>query len=275
MPTIEQNRSLWSDYHWKDLGEEWSSAWGGSEFQWQWSILPRIRAFLPASTILEIASGCGRWTQYLKHYCNNLIGVDLSESCVEVCRSRFSADRQMAFHVNNGRSLSMVPDGSVDFAFSFDSLVHAEAEVLESYMAQLAKKLAPDGIGFIHHSNLGSYPYYYSMRNMVPKVGRLLTKVGLADNDGMRTLDMTADLFVTFAERTGLRCTSQEIINWSSRRLIDCISTFTLPGSRWMRPNVVVRNPLFMKEASYIRKLSPLYLPADIAVLPGPLPQSQ
>jgi cyclopropane fatty-acyl-phospholipid synthase-like methyltransferase len=39
-----------------------------------------------------------------------------------------------------------------DFVFSFDSLVHVESDVIENYLTQLAKKLKPNGIGFIHHS---------------------------------------------------------------------------------------------------------------------------
>ncbi|MBA2689053.1 MAG: class I SAM-dependent methyltransferase [Gemmatimonadaceae bacterium] len=266
MPTIERNRSIWSDYHWVDHGEEWSSTWGGSEFQWQWSLLPRIRAFLPAANILEIATGCGRWTQYLKNYCDRLIGVDLSEPCIQVCERRFAAYPHMKFHVNNGTSLATVPDGSVDFVFSFDSLVHAEADVLEAYLAELAKKLSPDGVGFIHHSNLGSYPLYYSIRNLVPKIGAGLTRIGLADNDGMRALSMTAKSFARYAEQAGLQCISQEIVNWSSTRLIDCMSTFTLRSSKWTRPNAILKNSLFMREAKNIRKLSRLYPAADVGV---------
>lgn len=59
--------------------------------------------------------------------------------------------------INDGRSLDAVVDGSVDFVFSFDSLVHLEVEVIESYLKQLASKLTPNGVGFIHHSNMGEY----------------------------------------------------------------------------------------------------------------------
>ena len=37
----------------------------------------------------------------------------------------------------------MIQDKSIDFVFSFDSLVHAEAEVIEAYLNQLAMKLQP------------------------------------------------------------------------------------------------------------------------------------
>src|SRR4029077_1318302 len=67
-------------------------------------------------------------------------------------------NKHLAFYVNDGSSLDVVPDGSVDFVFSFDSLVHAEKDVIERYIQQLSKKLKLDGVGFIHHSNLGAYP---------------------------------------------------------------------------------------------------------------------
>src|SRR4030095_8370524 len=48
----------------RSRGEEWSSAWGGSEAQWLGAIFLRIRAFIPTDTILEIAPGFGRWTNF-------------------------------------------------------------------------------------------------------------------------------------------------------------------------------------------------------------------
>ena len=259
MPTIERNLSLWADYNWEQQGEEWSSAWGGSQFQWQWTLLPRIHAFIPAATILEIGPGFGRWANYLKDYCDQLIGVDLSENCIRSCQQRFLAYPHLSFHINDGKSLAKIPDGSVDFAFSFDSLVHADADVLEAYLTQLARKLRPDGVGFIHHSNLGAYRYYYSLKTLMPRVGGHLWRIGLLDNDGLRSISMTAGLFERYAKRVGLQCISQEIINWASRRLIDCFSIFTPVASKWARPNAILKNPSFMKEAEYIRRLSHLY----------------
>jgi hypothetical protein len=71
MPTVEQNLQLWNSiYGWTQQGEEWSSAWGGSEAQWLGAIFPRIRAFIPTDSILEIAPGFGRWTNFLKRWCS-------------------------------------------------------------------------------------------------------------------------------------------------------------------------------------------------------------
>ena len=51
----------------------------------------------------------------------------------------------------------MIPDGSVDFVFSFDSFVHPDREIVEAYLRQLGAKLKIGGKGFIHHSNFGEY----------------------------------------------------------------------------------------------------------------------
>src|SRR5215467_10639155 len=101
MPSIADNLKVWDGYDWFRHGEEWSSEWGGSDAQWHSSIFPRIHRFLPADTILEIGPGSGRWTQYLKDYCAHLIVVDLSPSCIEMCRARFQASPHVVCHVND------------------------------------------------------------------------------------------------------------------------------------------------------------------------------
>src|SRR5207248_6740177 len=139
-------------YDWPQKGEEWSSSWGGPEAQWFGAVLPRIHAFVPAHTILEIAPGFGRWTRYLKDYCHDLIVVDMAERCIKACQQAFASSSHITYHVNDGKSLAMIADRSIDFVFSFDSLVHAEADVIAAYLGQLARKLAPNGAGFFHHS---------------------------------------------------------------------------------------------------------------------------
>src|SRR5258708_21494528 len=71
-------------YDWKEAGEEWSEPWGNSAAQWAGTIFPRIRECLPAATILEIASGFGRWRHFLKDYFNVLWAVVKSGDCIEV-----------------------------------------------------------------------------------------------------------------------------------------------------------------------------------------------
>jgi len=267
MPTIEENKSVWDGTrNWSTGGEEWSKEWGTSSMQWYGTILPRIHAFLPVPTILEIAPGFGRWTEFLKNSCTNLMVVDLSEKCIRACQERFSNCSHITYFVNDGKSLDMIPDNTIDFIFSFDSLVHAEDTIISAYIAQFPKKLKQNGVAFIHHSNLGEYSNYVKMIDMIskiPKLSGLLIRLGILDDVGSnlwRAPSMTAGKMQLYAEENGLQCISQELVTWETQRvLIDCMSTMVRKDSLWFRDNKVFRNVFFMEEARNLFNLSQLY----------------
>lgn len=263
MATVDENAAFWAGYDWAGAGEEWSEGWGGSHAQWHGVILPRIARFLPAGSMLEIAPGHGRWTSYLREHCDRLTIVDLDEDCIDACRQRFHGDHHITVHVNDGMSLAMIDDESVDFAFSFDSLVHADTEVVAGYLRELARKLAPDGVAFIHHSNAGRYRRYFEASGRIRSrpMRERFYRLRILDRPRWRALGMTAERFRECSEAAGLQCISQEVIPWSTRRLIDCLSVVTGPSSRWARPNRVLVNRRFMAEAAAIKRRAPLYSP--------------
>ncbi len=248
MPTIKKNHAMWTRYEWPEQGDEWSVAWGVVEMHWHGSILPRLAAFVPCDHILEIAAGFGRFTQFLKEKCNRLTVVDLAPRCIDACRQRFADSTHIAYHVNDGKSLAMIADRSVDLAFSYDSLVHAEAEVIRAYLGELARVLRPDGVAFLHHSNIGAL--------IDPETGKLPFV-----DPHMRAQSVTAWLVAEWAEAAGLACVSQELINWGSEHLVDGFSLLTPQGSTLARPNLVVENSSFMEEATRLAALCPLYVP--------------
>lgn len=247
MPSVDENLSHWSSYDWSQEGDEWSEVWGDSRSLWFGTILPRIRdAVANVESILEIAPGYGRVTQFLKHHCRRLVVVDLTERCIEACRKRFKDDDHIEFHVNDGYTLPMVEDHSIDFVFSFDSLVHVEADVVISYLRESSRVMRPGGLGFLHHSNLGAFVDAETQRLSI-------------ENPHWRAASVSANLFRETCEQTGLKCVSQEIVNWGRQNLTDCLSLFTPAGSRFERPLQVVENPRFMEEALYLGRLSALY----------------
>jgi hypothetical protein len=268
MPSIEENR-YWGKYSWPERGSEWSHDWGDVETHWHATILPRIRHFLPAQRMLEIAPGYGRWSAFLIDRADEYIGVDLNAECISACRARFAGASHATFIVNDGKSLAAVADDSIDFAFSFDSLVHVEIDVIEAYLRELSRKLSSDGIAFIHHSNLGEYSrialklsqFLGKLMHRRPLLRETLARLQLADWDCWRAPSVTSQKVIDIGKATGLICIGQEIINWGrhNRRLVDCLSIFTRSGSRWERPNVIVRNKYFMPEAISAHAISDIY----------------
>jgi hypothetical protein len=155
----------------------------------------------------------------------------------------------------------MIDDNTIDFAFSFDSLVHAESDVIDSYLEQLELKLRPNGVGFIHHSHIGAYRRLYSMINRVPRrLRQPLESIGVLPHDHWRAHSMSAPRFATLCESRDLACIAQELINWQgSPLMLDVFSLFTPRSSIWARPNRVFRNRRFMKEAAYGKQVAEQY----------------
>ena len=118
--------------------------------------------------------------------------------------------------LNDGRSLSMIPDSSVDFVFSFDSFVHPDRDVVEAYLRQLGTKLKIGGKGFIHHSNFGEY--VNSPRERLPEaLAKPLIKAKILDWAHHRNPSMTADLFraLVRAERPALHQSGVGELAWA------------------------------------------------------------
>jgi SAM-dependent methyltransferase len=261
MPSLQENKRRWNEsYAWADSGEEWSRAWGGSEAQWFGCIFPRLHAFMPVGTVLELGPGFGRWTRFLRPLCDRMVLVDLSERCITACRQTFGEDRSMEYHVNDGRSLTMIADASIDFAFSFDSLVHAEVDVIESYISQLSDKLTADGIAFLHHSNFAA---------LLEQADAGSQDGGEMDNRHWRSETVSAEIVSAIADRSNMTVVSQERVNWGCKALSDCITVLAPTGSRWERVPRIADNPGFMAEALLIAKWAPLYTRTDGLGGPG------
>ncbi len=209
MSSIGQNKATWDTlYNWEAAGEEWSVCWGSSLCQWLSTIYPRIASFFPADSVLEIAPGFGRWTRFLVEGSNTYCGVDISEKCIEACKKRFAKYEKAKFFVNDGKSLECAANTKYNLIISFDSLVHADPQVLETYFDQFIKMLAPYGVVFIHHSNFGSLDK---------------SKV---KNDHWRDESMTAEMAEKFISASGGKLLTQETINWGGNIPNDCFTLF-------------------------------------------------
>ena len=153
-----------------------------------------LNEFVPTKVenLLEIAVGYGRATKIIQHYCNNLFGTDLNQNCVDFCKKQLPNG---IFEVTDGVSIPF-KDTLFDIIFSFDSLVHANAVIIEKYINQIAERLKPNGIAMIHHSCSGI--------NLIE---------GFKHDEGFgvgNRTDMTKELMVEFCNRNGLKIIKQK-----------------------------------------------------------------
>jgi ubiquinone/menaquinone biosynthesis C-methylase UbiE len=179
---------------------------------WEDFLWPKIRG-ADFSSVLEIGPGAGRNTAMLSQHAKEIYCVDLNEYALKRCRERFAnygGSCVFHFHRNDGHSLPMIHDDSITFIYSYDSMVHCSKEVMRSYIREFSRVIRPNGLGFIHHSNLGAAS----------------SKRSFKENPHWRT-DMSKSLFARYCDQAGLRCVEQKVINWGEARDLDCISIFT------------------------------------------------
>jgi ubiquinone/menaquinone biosynthesis C-methylase UbiE len=191
---------------------------------------------LPCESIVEIATGHGRWTRFLAPRCKNFVGFDLVEKCTHYCEKMYFAPGR-SFITNDGLHLTGVADHSVDFVFSMDSLVHVDWATLQSYLAETLRVLKPSASAMIHHSNAAAVEGFNELTPPSRK--------------GFRASDCSAKLVREHVERLGGGVQSQEIVDWGQSGtdfLIDCFSTIVAHRAE----TKIVENPDFMKERGEI-----------------------
>jgi len=230
------------DYDWFHKGEEWSEPWGSSVAEWTNLIYPRISRFLFVDKILEIGHCNGRWANFLKNYTSELSGIDSSQKCISYCKKRFKNNNNLKFYLNDGLSLSAIEDDSIDFVFSFDSLVHTDLYIIEFYLKEISRILKKDGVVFIHHSNL------------------LDCKKSKGLREHARAMNVDYKLVKLYSKNVGLYCIVQELVNWINQEdfLTDCFSVFA--KSETSRTDYrLSRNNKFMEHAKQVKIFSHYY----------------
>lgn len=243
---VDHQLRHWAEYPWPADGDEWSGPFGGTRSLWATIIYPRVASYLPAGDVLEIAPGHGRCTQFLLPLSGHLTIVDLVPACIESCRARFGERSDLTYAVNDGWTLPMIPDASIDFAFSWDSLVHVEREPTRSYFRELGRVLRPGGHAFVHHSNLGAYPERIAEFDWARQLhgrGRSTTAASVRET----------------CAQSGLQCLSQELIPWGGTGL--CIDAFTLVrrADGPAPATLVEEHTHWAGEAAQARRLARLY----------------
>ncbi len=210
--TLANNKKAWSTPGSDTFrGEGWSNAFGGSDSQWWTTIFPRIRKYINSHCIVEIACGWGRWSRFLNNTCNKFVGYDINDTGIKNCEQQFYFDilnKKAFFYLNDGKTLTHTEDNSVDFIFSYDSLVHSQLDVIESYIKEAKRTLKPGGTMFLHHSNLQN--------------------CNTSNNKHWRSPDVGFELVNNLTKANNLSIISQEMFSYDttndSKSLHDCFT---------------------------------------------------
>jgi len=101
-----------------------------------------------SSTILELGSGGGKWTQYLLK-AKHIICVDLVDESFDYIKAHLPY-ANITFYKTSGNELAGIRDHTVDFIFSMDTLVRVPKNFIFDYFKEFARVLEPNGKMCLH-----------------------------------------------------------------------------------------------------------------------------
>ncbi len=202
--------SVWANSGYYEVAEQWMHVFWSEDSDFR-----TLFGQLDLTTVLELACGHGRHSEYiLKHYASaigNMICMDVNDSNIEFCKERLKDRKNVKVIKNNGIDFYPINDNSVSSIFCYDAMVHFHKDVVASYLKDTYRVLKPGGKALYHHSNFSK---------------SLHTHFG--QNPHARAF-MTQELFKEMCHQAGLEILQQKVIHWGNEKDLDCISLLGKP----------------------------------------------
>jgi len=121
---------------------------------------------------LDFGCGVGRLTQSLVDYFDEVYGVDIAPSIIQLARKYNRHESKCKYILNQKNDLKIFPDNNFDFIYTTLTLQHMRPTLSKNYIREFLRTLVPNGLLVFQ---LPSGP-----RNLVKKIiGRIFPSVSL------------------------------------------------------------------------------------------------
>lgn len=208
MSRADYERRFCEFYHIESMNQYFESAdtEGGLHVFWDEGSCYSLFRRLNPRNIVELACGRGRHVPKYYSLAERITLVDVLGKNIQICKERFKAMDNISYYVNNGMDLSKLPRDTYTAIFSYDSMVHFELPVIDSYLKEAYRILASGGMALFHHSN-NHTDYKASF-----------------DNGTEGRSFMGKNLFAHLAYRQGFRIIEQRLLEWNHIKDLDCLT---------------------------------------------------
>jgi SAM-dependent methyltransferase len=212
--SIEIVKKPWIDSPYYDRAEKWTHVFWNEH-----SIFKRYFDQLELKHCAELACGHGRHSeQLLRRYSDrvsSLFVLDVVEKNIAFTKDRLSMFGQVRALLIEGSDFRPIESDALTSIFCYDAMVHFSPDIVESYLLDAARVLAPGGRALFHHSN-----------HDAPETGTGDKHYGR--NPQARN-HMTLDLFSALANQAGLTLLDSMAMNWGGVPNLDRVSLLERP----------------------------------------------
>ena len=208
LKSAENVAAPWKQSSYYEDAEKWTHIFWGET-----SLFRRLFQRLNLRSTVELACGHGRHAERCAPDCGSLTLVDVFEANLQECRKRLSAHSHIRYLQGNGYDFSGLESGQWTAIYCYDAMVHFSPDLVESYLKDAARILAPGGMALLHHSNHAALP----------------NVVHYGQNPHARN-HMTYELFRELAQRAGLTIVESQTIAWGGVAELDRVSLLARPS---------------------------------------------
>lgn len=101
---------------------------------------------VPRRKALDFGCGVGRLTQALAHYFDEVYGVDIAPSMIELAKKYNRHGDKCHYYLNETNDLKLFPNNSFDLIYTAITLQHMEPRYSKNYIKGFLRILAPHGV---------------------------------------------------------------------------------------------------------------------------------
>jgi SAM-dependent methyltransferase len=98
------------------------------------------------SRALDFGCGVGRLTQALCNYFDEVVGIDIAPSMIELAKRYNRFGSRCVYRLNAEENLRLIPDRDVHFIYTNIVLQHMKPEYTKSYIKEFLRILVPEGV---------------------------------------------------------------------------------------------------------------------------------
>ncbi|MBL7074504.1 class I SAM-dependent methyltransferase [candidate division KSB1 bacterium] len=141
---------LWSILTWPNKKGKWDIdeffTIGKREIDLIMEYIKSLGFNVPRRKALDFGCGIGRLTQPLANYFDEVYGVDIAPSMIELANKFNQHGDKCKYYLNETDDLKVFPDNSFNFIYTNITLQHMAPTYSKNYIKEFLRILVPDGL---------------------------------------------------------------------------------------------------------------------------------